>query len=294
MVAKYLIGVNLSCYFNHGVKTFFLEVLPMLMFCRFVFLIIIPLTLFVQKTASQSSSVTVTKDSLPSLHFYPKSTKLSDRAHKKVKAVARFLKQHPSIRMEVRGYSDADDNLDEAKELARKRAKKVYIALMGEQVASERVEQTVMLPQVESSKDSLVDKSKRQVDFAIIKDYACDHIDLSSFIEEKARKYQYYKNMAGYGDLKRDGLRYRIQIASVPSDASYDPGLPGEFTLHKEAYGEFTRYMVGEYPTFCQAIHWWDEMSQHGVEQVWIVAYYEGVRLSSLQRARNLLKETSE
>ncbi len=246
-----------------------------------------------QRSSAQSSSYSVSKDSLPSLHFYPKSTKLTDKAHNKIREVAAFLEDNPSIRLEVRGYSDASDNLEEAKELARKRAKKAYIALMGERIDKSRVQQNVILPQVESTKDTTTDKSKRQVEFAILTDFACDHIDISSFIQEKAKKYDFYRNMAGYGDLTKEDLYYSVQIASVPNNRPYESKLPGKFALRKESYGQYTRYMVGKYPTFCQALHWWDEMSEHGVKDVWIVAYHDDVRLSSLQRARKLLKATN-
>lgn len=254
--------------------------------CLSLLLVICPTLAFAQS----SSEIEVSKEYFPSIHFYPKSTKLSDEGHNKVKAVARFLNQHPTINIEVRGYSDAKSNRQTAKNLARKRAKKVYIALMGEKVSANRVQQTVILPKVRSSVDTATDRSKRQVDFAILSDYACDHIDISAFIEKKAKKYDFYKNMAGCGELTKSGLRYSIQIASVVSTQQYNHDLPGRFTVREEQYGQFTRYMVGKYPTFCQAIHWWDEMSQYGVEDVWIVAYFDGVRLSSLRRARKLLK----
>jgi hypothetical protein len=243
-----------------------------------------------QWTSAQSSSYRVSKDSLPSLHFYPKSTKLTDKAHNKIREVAAFLQDNPSIRLEVRGYSDASANLDAAKELARKRAKKAYIALMGERIDESRVRQNVILPHVESTQDTTSDKSKRQVEFALLTDFACDHIDISSFIREKAKKYDFYRNMAGYGDLTKEDLYYSVQIASVANNRPYESKLPGKFALRKESYGQYTRYMVGKYPAFCQALHWWDEMSKHGVKDVWIVAYHADVRLSSLQRARKLLK----
>lgn len=240
--------------------------------------------------SAQKSSFTVTKDSLPSLHFYPKTTKLTDKAHDKIRAVADFLEDHPSVRLEVRGYSDASDNPEEAKELARKRAKKAYIALMGERIDESRVQQNVILPNVESSKDTTTDKSKRLVEFALLTDFACDHIDISEFIQKKAKKYDFYRNMAGYGDLSKEDLYYSVQIASVASNRPYDPKLPGKFALRKESYGQYKRYMVGKYPTFCQALHWWDKMSEHGVKDIWIVAYHDDVRLSTLKRARKLLK----
>lgn len=233
----------------------------------------------------------------PEITFYPKSTIIPEADKQKLTHVYEYLKQNPRARLEIRGYSDAEKNIEEGRRLATERVHNVYTVLL-----EMGVPEASLVSNVYSAFDHLADHDqsaglfKRIVEFLpVIEEstkeacYESLHTMLNQ-VPLNSKMYREY--LDAHGSDKVAQLCFKVQIAAHKNRSGNMtfPFIGDNFRVEREVYDDYIRYTVGCYETFCQALESRQILISEGAStDAWIVAYYKGGRLAALSLAGKII-----